>query len=668
MVVSAADVFDADKGYGFDKPVTPAVQTRCDSKNYYGKPYSPLISGCLGSRKGARFRIAVPDGDYILHVISGAPFPSYDRPSDTLIQSAGQKLLIENFYTCRTLMRGDLPVTAKDGQGITLDISTRTTWVLASMLLYPVQDAAKARLALDDFRRELYRYPMEDHYAKRLWFRIPPEGPDPLPAAEAAQGCAVYRVPAAKPVALWHVPQPEDWRAGPLRALAGPGETANVSLAVHAAKPLSNVTIAVTPPHASVTVTPWVVRQSERPLGRGSLNQWADQPDVIEPLEPADLQPGQNQQFLIGLRPSAQTPPGVHTGAVSVRAEGKEIGRFEIRLSVLPSAPPEDPAFSDGAYYTPFLNISHRSDPTDAQPNWASLTDAEKDIAIRAERNALADLRAHGLNTMHLTMPRGTAVQGPDGVLFNPGDVIPIFMDLLKQTGFTVRPVIFSLQADYDVGGAMLTPEAKRAGVELKQRPDRHLLEGKLSKPFLDGITSLVRQIETERKKRGWPELIYDLWDEPGVPGSGPAHDMYAAIRAAGCKTYLTIVPDMAKIMGDVLDIRLYAGGPGARGGEAETPEQVLAMKKKYGTQWWDYSGGCVRFDRFARNEVAYYWWSWNFDGHCPWKCIKWTGDYRNDYDGWDVHPVVPSSQGMITSTIGWEMARSTSSGARPGA
>lgn len=658
-VVTPDDLYDKTRGYGFETKVIDP-HTNCCVRGGFGKPYSPLVRSFIGSAKPARFRMDVPDGDYVLHVISGAPFPMLGRPTDTLLSCGGQQLHLENHMTDKMLVRGDLPVQARGGAGLTLDISTKTTWVLAAMLLYPASDAGPASRCIDDFRREFYRFPLEDHYVKRLWLKLPPEGPDPLPEAEQKAGYALYAVPAAKAVARWHVPQKEDRRGEPLRALAGPGETVNVTFALHAAKPMDGLTLEVVSPHPTVAVKPWIVKQSELPIGRGSLNQWADVPITLWAAEPVYLDAGENQQFFVSLTPKPETPAGVHVGKAVVRWKGKAIGEFPIRLGVLPSAPPEDPKFSDGGYYNSFLFAYERESGQWSQPAWQDLTPPEKEIAIRTERIMLQNLRSHGINTMHLTLPAGTVVELPDGsVKFKPGETLCVFMDLLKETGFTNRPIVFSLQSDYDCG-KILTAEAKRAGVEVKERPDRYRLEGKLSKQFLDGITSVVRQIEAERKQRGWPELIYDLWDEPGLVAAKPITEMSLAIRKGGGRNYLTIIPQMAPVMADTLDIRTYNDGPGMPGGQAETPAQVLEFKKKYpGVQWWDYCELCVVLnDRVARFSASYYWWAWNFDGQCPWKLIKWVGDCRNHYDGWDRHPVVPLPNGMLTSTIGWEMAR----------
>jgi len=658
VLLTPKDTYTKDRGCGFEAEVAEPVVS-CIERGYFGKPYSPLVRSFIGSRSPARLRIDAPDGDYVLHVISGAPFPSLARPTDVRLRCGDSEIRLESFLTDKMLVRGDLAVQARGGAGLTVDISTNTTWALAAVLLYPAADAPQASRAIDDLRREFYRFPLEEHYPKRLWLKLPPEGADPLPEAEKQAGCALYAVPAAKAVSLWHVPQKEDRRTGPLRALAGPGETVNVSFAVHAARPLEFVTVEVQSPHAAVQVKPWIVKQSELPIGRGSLDQWADVPVTLWAPEPVHLDAGTNQQFVIGLTPGPDAPAGVHVGRCVVRAGTRELGSFPIRLSVLPFAPAEDPLFSDGGYYNPFFFAYETETAQWNRPAWSNLTPAEKDIVLRTERVLLRELRSHGINTMHLAAPRDVCREKPDGTVeFVPGEVLPIFMDLLKETGFTVRPIVFSLQADYDAGGRILQAEAARAGVEVKQRPDRHRFEGKLSQQFLDGITSVVRQIEAERVRRGWPDLIYDLWDEPGLPGLEPISRMLAAVRRGGGRTYLTIVPQMAPHMTDVLDIRLYAAGPGVPGGQAETPEQVLDLKKKLGGQWWDYSGGCRTPDRVARFEVGYYWWAWNFDGHCPWKLIKWAGDWRNHYDGWDVHPAVPTPDGMLTSTIGWEMAR----------
>ena len=645
-------VWSEERGFGFEATVADAAATYME-RGYFGKPYSPLARSFIASRKGAKFTFRVPDGEYVLHAISGAPYPSFPRPSDTHLRSGGAVLHLENPLTEKMLMRGDLAVEARQGR-VTVEIDTRTSWVLAALLVYPVGDAARATRAIDDFRREFYRFPLEEHYRNRRWLKIPTEGNQPLPEKEEQEGYSLYAVPAASPVLRWHVPQYEDRRGGPLRALAGRGETVNVSFALHAVRPMDGVTCEVVSPHPTIDARLWVARQSEVRVGRRDLNQWAEVPKTLWPARTLYLDAGTNQQLYVSLRPGPQTPVGVHEGKALVRWKGEVLGSFPVRLGVLPFTAPEDPHFSDGAYYNPFLFGYQNS-----RIPWEQLTDEERALALRTERVTLRDLRAHGLNTMHLMGPRGLCRELPDGsVKFEAGPVLPLFMELLMEAGLGGRPIVLSLQLDYDAGGAVLKAEAARAGVKVKTRPDRRGLEGKLSRQFLEGITSVISQIEVEREKRGWPELIYDLWDEPGLQCMKPAIQMYQAVRAGGGRTYLTVVPQMAPHIADVLDVRVYSGGPGAHGGQAETPRQVIELKKKLGTQWWDYSGGCTSPDRVARFQVGTYWWAWNFDGLCPWKIIKWIGDWRNDYDGWDVHPVIPTPSGMLTSTIGWEMAR----------
>jgi len=80
----------------------------------------------------------------------------------------------------------------------------------------------------------------------------------------------------------------------------------------------------------------------------------------------------------------------------------------------------------------------------------------------------------------------------------------------------------------------------------MKERPGNHL-SGVKEPPeaFSRELTAMVKAIESERRKRGWPEFLYYPIDEPSTEPAAVAFmvTVLKACKDAGVRTYVTADP-----------------------------------------------------------------------------------------------------------------------------
>lgn len=155
----------------------------------------------------------------------------------------------------------------------------------------------------------------------------------------------------------------------------------------------------------------------------------------------------------------------------------------------------------------------------------------------------------------------------------------------------------------------------------------------------MEKVKAGVAWLETERRSRGWPELILYGTDEPPVPSPG-LREAYAPLRALPIRVGTAMGIEAVSAFGDLHDVWIVYDG-------YVTPE-MQAEAKRCGAEVWSYTFRMWRqsYDPFLpRFYAGLYTWAVKLRGNYVWS-------YYYGYN-WKV-PV----SGETMPTTGWEARR----------
>ena len=455
----------------------------------------------------------------------------------------------------------------------------------------------------------------------------PSPNPFPTPTrAESARGYILSSQPWLEPVSRIYYPtRAEVTREVKCRLAPGEAEPATFSLtALRALKgvrvslagdlkgrggariPASNVEVRVLR-----CLTRWLTCAA--PLKPGQ--RFERRPLFLFPNAPADVPARETQLFWATVQAPADARPGAYTGELRVAAEGAPEEILSLRVEVLPIRLAE-PDITYGMYY----RHSHQVPELKTEEHL---------------KRALRDMRAHGMNSMsvYAHVERKT----PDGFRMdldhapeNPG--LNRQMALLGEAG-------------------LLSP----------RHPLLLLATGKTDGSFW-GEEKTIAALQAEQRRRGWPEFLLYLVDEP----SGSARIAFAkelndiAHRVPGVRT--TTALGVPRELAPYYDVWIV-------GDTVYTMDDVLAQGKALGKEVWTYdcvSNGCQpRNDRYF---AGYFTWSAGLRGNWQW-CYTEDGSARVNAKGeievknvayedpWYAMYLLPSPDGPIP-TLGWEARR----------
>lgn len=348
------------------------------------------------------------------------------------------------------------------------------------------------------------------------------ETPPPTPtAAEQDRGFVVFTRPITQPLHAVSVPRAEERTEG-LAAFAAPGEYEPATFALYALRDLPDVRVSVSElrsPEAALAlehldlrlVTEWNIRYPNY----SSSGTWRRMPELLEKVDTVDIPRGECRRFWLRMRVPEQARPGLYRGAFTIAtAPGAEtvlpltlrVGSF--RLS-------SDPRKKYSAYHPGF---------------GPALGHVPKELRDQAVRNEQAEMRAYGL------------------------DMFPVFGLVEKRRAdgsWTVRVYAEEeLAMMLDLGFQGPIPVSSGFGGFYRH----HVPDGKIGRHWkVDKVPqgdAMYRDIEQAYRgfrahyaAKGYPELICLPMDEVDATSAPFAAKVYAAIRAAGVRTWTTKDP-----------------------------------------------------------------------------------------------------------------------------
>ena len=557
------------------------------------------------------FQVPAAPGDYEVYVLCGTSDPARrNQVFDFTVQagSAVRRVQIEGCYRYTTLR---LKTRVERGP-LTVTFTPRTKWVVNAIMAWrPDEAEAVQREVLTPLEEATFRMPPAE-WAKWQRDPEPPTGPMPaVRAADAQRGFLVYARPTAECVYPQTHPTASDLDPV-VRAFSPPGEAVAGNVVVWPLRDLRGLT--VTPgaigPIPADNVEVRRVRFTRARPNYTVTHRYRIVPDVLERFTADDVVAGVNVRFWFTIRVPAGTPPGLHRGQIKLAAgDGEAVVPVEVR--VLPITLRDDPTKVFGIYYR------HPLDQAASAPDEGS-----REYFRRKAELEHADMAAHGTRNVVLSLG-GRAADAAGNFNFN-WDLLAAKLELGKKHGFT-GPVVLGI------------PTESVYEKYLHARPGHHL-NGVQDPPeaFEREIAAMVRVIEAERRRRGWPEfLIYPI-DEPSTSPAAVNFmvKVLRACRAGGGRTYVTADPTHEQFAPLRPHVDVWCTQP-----FAPDSATVLADTQARGVEYWCYPNHVNGENDHtpvngARMTYGFGFWRSGFRALIPWIYQHNVGDPCNYLDG----------------------------------
>ena len=428
--------------------------------------------------------------------------------------------------------------------------------------------------------------------------------PEPtLTGAEKKRGYVLFSRPTVEPVYPNTRPRPDE-RLEALAAFATPGQFEPVTLALYPLRPLVNLKVRVSPltcPAGKISADRVDIRLGTYwKVGYPSyttLNTYRRTPELLERVTVHSSPAGECQRYWLSIHVPDDARPGLYRGAVTVRDDGfDEALSIPIALRVLGFRLQKDPAKHYSAYfYTKNKSLYH------------GRSEAFIRKAADNDYRAMADFGLDMLPTLYLSCEDGKRLVVRDA------DEIPRMLraGLHGPAPATADGVIHRIYLDTTPGGKVAS----------------HWRVSPMPPPgFYDRVTELFRAFEVDRKANGWPEFICCPIDEVDPSCKEFGVKVYAAIKAAGLKTYATKDPVEPDAAAYAPYIDIWCSQPYA------VPFAQIVAQKRY--EYWCYpnhNAGEIK-DRLTmckggRMTYGFGFWRSGYTTLIPWHwCWTWRG------------------------------------------
>ena len=563
----------------------------------------------LGDRENA-FLVKLPAGEYEIYVVCGTSEGMRSQYFDFTIQVGGQqqRVQFEGGYQFRSLR-----FRAQVGkEPLAIRFTPRSKWVVNAILAWTAADAARVQKEIiAAFEEWTYRMPPEE-WAKWKQEPEPPSGPlPPVSDTDQKRGFMIHSRHYLECIYPHTKPRPEDLDP-PLRLFATPGEFEPTNFVVYPLKDLAGakVTVSDIGPVPAKNID---IRHVRFSLARPNYTvryRYRIVPDMLEHFEQLDLSAGENARFWLTIRVPDDAPAGIYNGKVTFECSGGK-AELPITLRILPFKLIDDPTRIFGIYYYhPLDQVAGATDEVSRQY-----------FRRRAELEH-QDLVAHG--TRNIVLSCWCAPADAQGNFKFDWELLANKISLWKKYGFQ-GPIVMHISTD----GVYAKYMKERYGSHLrgvKDPPDE----------FGREITAMVKAIEAERQRRGWPEFLYYPVDEPSTDEAAVSFmvKVLKACKAAGVRTYVTADPTHEQFAPMRPFIDVWCTQP-------FTPDRqtILPDMKARKVEYWCYPNHVNGENDHtpiagARMTYGFGFWRSGFLALIPWIYSASNGDPFNYLDG----------------------------------
>jgi hypothetical protein len=616
--ITTNSIFTLSTGFGWQSKTGLLGQARA-----YTKPVSnpgrgtmdpppiwtnSITEDAIISDRENTFMIKATAGDYEIYLVCGTSEPLTNQFFDFTVQVGREKQRVqfEGGHQFRSLRFrahiGDQPLAIR--------FTPRNKWVVNAILAWTANESASVQKEIiTPFEEWTYRMPPEE-WAKWKLEPIPPVVEPPVSDNDKKRGFIVYSRPWQEPVYPQTTPRTEDINPS-IQIFATPGEYEPVNFIIYPLKNLdkAKVTVSAIGPVPVKNIDIRHVRYMKARPNYTTRFRYLLVPDPLEHFNSLDLIAGENARFWITAHIPENAPSGTYTGKIIFECSG---GKAELPFSIriLPFKLLEDPGKIYGIYYRHPLDQMTGAD------------EVSREYFRRKADMEHADMAAHG--TRNVTMSSGGTAADANGNFNFNWDLMAEKIALWKKYGFK-GPVVMSV----NTGSVYLK--------YMKENYGSHLMNVKRPpESFSRELTEMVKTIEAERQKRGWPEFLYYPVDEPEKDSASVNFmlTVMKACKAAGVRTYFT--PDIYIKQFEVL--RPYAD-VWCMQPFLPDRETVIADMKANKIEWWCYPNHISGENDHtpvtgARMTYGFAFWRSGFVALIPWIYSASYGDRFNYLDG----------------------------------
>lgn len=513
----------------------------------------------IGDRENA-FVMRLPAGEYEVYIVCGTSEAMRSQYFDFTVEIGGSKLHVqfEGGYRIHSLR-----IPARVGnEPLAVRFIPRSKWVVNAILAYAPGDAERVQKEIiAPFEEWTYRMPPAEWAKWKEEPRTDAGEMPPVAESDRNRGYVVWSRHYLECVYPETKPRAEDVNPS-LRLFATPGEYEPTNFIIHPLKNLAGAKVTVSD-IGPVRAKDIDVRHVRFNMARPNYTvryRYRIVPDILERFDALDLKAGVNARFWITLRVPEDAPAGLHRGkAVFECASGKV--EVPIELRILPFKLREDPSKLFAIYYRHPYDLLAGADDDVSREYFRRKADLEH-----------ADMAAHG--TRNVTFSCGSSAADAQGNFTFNFDLLADKLALWKKHNFT-GPIVMSISTE----SVYFKYMKERYGSHLrgvKEPPDAFAAE----------ITAMVRAIEAERVKRGWPEFLYYPVDEPSTEAVAVRFmtTLLKACKAAGVRTYVTADPTHEQFAPMRPFIDVWCTQP-----FAPDRETILADMKARKVEYWCY-------------------------------------------------------------------------------
>ncbi|MEN6640816.1 MAG: hypothetical protein ABFE08_00075 [Armatimonadia bacterium] len=488
---------------------------------------TPLTQDGFIGAEPAEFVAKVEPGTYHVWVLCGTSTVQRSQVFDFEIKSpsASRAVQFENGHQFRDIY---LDADAANGE-VRLQFTPRSLFAIAAIGLWQDADGSKVQQEIIAPQKQLREFlPIEE---QKKWTLDQRPDATPWPAiseTDTKRGYLVHTRHWAEVVYPDTVPIPQEINPG-LRAFATPGEFEPLNFIVWPLRAFKGAIVRVSDLKTANGVIPAKqieirrVRYMYAKPNYSLLHQYRVVPDVLMPYDPNEPLPEkQNARYWLTVRIPETAKPGMYRGTITFTPAGSTPQDIPVLLRVLPIKLQEDPSKLYGIYYR---------DPLD---DWSrAKDDVSKEFYLRKSETEMQDLIAHGTRNVVTSLGTSPEKPGEPGVFAFNFDLMQTKIDRWRKYNCKF-PLVVGISA-----GAVYK---KYTGDDLGS----HIGNVKLPPPeYAEELSRMVKAIETERVKRGWPDFLYYPIDEPSSKPDAVAFmvETLKGVRNGGGRTYVTADP-----------------------------------------------------------------------------------------------------------------------------
>ena len=632
--VSAADRYDPERGYGWrDRGGVLA-------DGILGAQYPVLQRDYVEGRSAAegglrvRFEVDVPNGPYsLLFIIGGAAWP--EESGSPVIRAEGTLVPLNSSLKAQDAVLGwssmhyrGLRTEVEDGR-LSIDI-TGDYFLLNGLAVIPARSHAAAQ-RLERALLEAYYLPVcslaedprEVEFAnlpeERLESEVDARGgtraerTSYIPSqADRERGHIAFCPDYQDDLFPGALPEPEQTS---IRAelQATPGEREPIVLAIRPLRDLAQCDVVCSDLVGSGGVIP-AAHCDVRSVMFGPLSwttsvkgQYRIGPQALVHTGPSRLADGRTAFWWATIHVPDNARPGRYEGQLTFTARDAEACSVEVVLDVLPFRLASPPNRHVGFFWSPA----------------GYLMDPETSIEQQFE-----DMQRHGVTGLQSYGFGARFVPRADGGC---------------EYDFTAFDRLVRLKRRYGIVGPIPVFKAwhqvaQTLGVEIR------------SEAFEAGVADFYGAAWAEAKRRGWPEIYFYPWDEPGGDALETTKYLCELIKRVvpEAKTFITCADHSAQVLDDWLDVRCYASLTEQRVAETRAAGDVpFEYGGVYGGSAFQLRYNCG-FRFWKTGAVGKYMWVYAWAKGNPWfdldNTMRETGAV---YPGEDVPIPIPAYEGV---------------------